>query len=203
MLGDPPIARGNLNVRATRKFEGKPTAVTLGNADLSRFDFKPGRQVHIRRVDSGEQLRELVVRDRLLEYVQALPVRRGRKRRKTLCRYRPKRGPINCPKNEKQKRAWHRSVASAPLRSNINRCKEGQVGMFRLLFLGDIIGGPGRKAVIDSEPRLKQEWGIAFVVLNRANAAAGRGITHRSTTHLLRDRIAVITTGDHGLDQKD
>src|SRR4029077_13891177 len=92
-----------------------------------------------RCVDSGEQLRELVVRDRLLEYAQSLPVRRGGKRRKTLCRYRPKRSPINCPKNEKQKRARHGSVASAPLRSNINRCKGGQVAMFRLLFLGDII----------------------------------------------------------------
>src|SRR5258708_31268624 len=150
--GEPPIARGNLNVRAPRKFEGKPPAVTLGNADLSRFDSKPGRQVHIGRVDCGEQLRELVVRDRLLEYVQALPVRRGRKRRKTLCRYRPKRGPINCPKNEKQKRAWHRSVASAPLRSNINSSKEGQVAMFRLLFLRDLVGEPGRTAGSDSVP---------------------------------------------------
>jgi calcineurin-like phosphoesterase len=75
--------------------------------------------------------------------------------------------------------------------------------MFRLLFLGDIIGEPGRKAVIDSVPRLKQEWGIDFVVVNGENAAAGRGITPKLTIDLLRAGIAVITTGDHVWDQKE
>jgi metallophosphoesterase (TIGR00282 family) len=75
--------------------------------------------------------------------------------------------------------------------------------MFRLLFLGDIIGEPGRKAVIDMVPRLKQEWGIDFVVANGENAAAGRGITSKLTIDLLRAGIAVITTGDHVWDQKD
>jgi calcineurin-like phosphoesterase len=69
--------------------------------------------------------------------------------------------------------------------------------MFRLLFLGDIIGEPGRKAVIDSVPRLKQERGIDFVVVNGENAAAGRGITPRLTIDLLRAGVAVITNGDH------
>jgi 2',3'-cyclic-nucleotide 2'-phosphodiesterase len=75
--------------------------------------------------------------------------------------------------------------------------------MFRLLFLGDIIGEPGRKAVIDSVPRLKQEWGIDFVVVNGENAAAGRGITPKLTIDLLRAGVAVITTGDHVWDQKE
>ena len=75
--------------------------------------------------------------------------------------------------------------------------------MFRLLFLGDIIGEPGRKSVIDSVPRLKQEWGIDFVVANGENAAAGRGITPKLTIDLLRAGIAVITTGDHVWDQKE
>jgi metallophosphoesterase (TIGR00282 family) len=75
--------------------------------------------------------------------------------------------------------------------------------MFRLLFLGDIIGEPGRKAVIDAVPRLKQEWGVDFVVANGENAAAGRGITPKLTIDLLRAGIAVITTGDHVWDQKE
>jgi metallophosphoesterase (TIGR00282 family) len=75
--------------------------------------------------------------------------------------------------------------------------------MFRLLFLGDIIGEPGRKAVIDTVPRWKQEWGVDFVVANGENAAAGRGITPKLTIDLLRAGIAVITTGDHVWDQKD
>ena len=75
--------------------------------------------------------------------------------------------------------------------------------MFRLLFLGDIIGEPGRKAVIDTVPRLKEEWGVDFIVANGENAAAGRGITPKLTIDLLRAGIAVITTGDHVWDQKE
>ncbi len=75
--------------------------------------------------------------------------------------------------------------------------------MLRLLFLGDIIGETGRKAVIDMVPRLKQALGIDFVIVNGENAAAGRGITGKITIDLLRAGIAVVTTGDHIWDQKD
>jgi len=75
--------------------------------------------------------------------------------------------------------------------------------MLRLLFLGDIIGEPGRKAVIEMVPRLKQAWGIDFVVVNGENAAAGRGITGKITIDLLRAGVAVITSGDHIWDQKE
>jgi 2',3'-cyclic-nucleotide 2'-phosphodiesterase len=77
------------------------------------------------------------------------------------------------------------------------------MAMLRLLFLGDIIGEPGRKSVIDMVPRLKQEWNIDFIVANGENAAAGRGITPKLTIDLLRAGIAVITTGDHVWDQKE
>src|SRR5215468_7265892 len=75
--------------------------------------------------------------------------------------------------------------------------------MLRLLFLGDIIGEPGRKAVIEALPRLKQELGVDFIVVNGENAAAGRGITGWITIDLLRAGVAVITTGDHIWDQKE
>ena len=75
--------------------------------------------------------------------------------------------------------------------------------MLRLLFLGDIIGEPGRKAVIEMVPKLRQAWGIDFVTVNGENAAAGRGITGRITIDLLRAGVAVITTGDHIWDQKE
>jgi 2',3'-cyclic-nucleotide 2'-phosphodiesterase len=75
--------------------------------------------------------------------------------------------------------------------------------MLRLLFLGDIIGEPGRKAVIETVPRLKRELEADFVVVNGENAAAGRGITGRITIDLLRAGVAVITTGDHIWDQKE
>jgi 2',3'-cyclic-nucleotide 2'-phosphodiesterase len=75
--------------------------------------------------------------------------------------------------------------------------------MLRLLFLGDIIGEPGRKAVIEMVPRLRQAWEIDFVIVNGENAAAGRGITGRITIDLLRAGIAVVTSGDHIWDQKE
>ena len=75
--------------------------------------------------------------------------------------------------------------------------------MLRLLFLGDVIGEPGRKAVIEMVPKLKQSWGIDFVVVNGENAAAGRGITGKINIDLLRAGVAVVTTGDHIWDQKE
>src|SRR3984885_11950304 len=75
--------------------------------------------------------------------------------------------------------------------------------MLRLLFLGDIIGEPGRKAVIEMLPKLRHEWGIDFTIVNGENAAAGRGITGRITIDLLRAGVAVITSGDHIWDQKE
>jgi hypothetical protein len=75
--------------------------------------------------------------------------------------------------------------------------------MLRLLFLGDIIGEPGRKAVIEMLPTLKSAWGIDFAVANGENVAAGRGITPKLAIDLLRCGVAVITTGDHVWDQKE
>src|SRR6266702_7745240 len=75
--------------------------------------------------------------------------------------------------------------------------------MLKLLFLGDIVGEPGRRAVIETVPRLREERGIDFIVANGENAANGRGITPKITIDLLRCGIAVITTGDHIWDQKE
>lgn len=75
--------------------------------------------------------------------------------------------------------------------------------MLKILFLGDIIGEPGRRAVIESLPVWKKERGIDFVIVNGENAAAGRGITPKISIDLLRAGAAVITTGDHIWDQKE
>jgi metallophosphoesterase (TIGR00282 family) len=72
-----------------------------------------------------------------------------------------------------------------------------------ILFLGDIVGEPGRSAVIARVPQLKQEHAVDFVVVNGENAAGGRGITPKITIDLLRAGVSVITTGDHIWDQKE
>ena len=73
--------------------------------------------------------------------------------------------------------------------------------MLRILFLGDIVGEPGRKAVISRLSAIRAEEDIDFIIANGENAAGGRGITPKISIDLLRAGIAVITTGDHVWDQ--
>jgi metallophosphoesterase (TIGR00282 family) len=75
--------------------------------------------------------------------------------------------------------------------------------MLTVLFLGDIVGEPGRSAVVARLPELKQQYGIDFTIVNGENAAGGRGITGKIAIDLLRAGVSVITTGDHIWDQKD
>jgi metallophosphoesterase (TIGR00282 family) len=73
----------------------------------------------------------------------------------------------------------------------------------RILFLGDVVGEPGRKAVIEQLPLLKQREELDFIIVNGENAAGGRGITPRIAIDLLRAGAAVISTGDHVWDQPE
>src|SRR5436309_11614226 len=75
--------------------------------------------------------------------------------------------------------------------------------MLTVLFLGDIVGEPGRTAVISRLPELKSRHALDFVIVNGENAAGGRGITPKITIDLLRAGASVITTGDHIWDQKE
>lgn len=75
--------------------------------------------------------------------------------------------------------------------------------MLKLLFLGDIVGSPGRRAVIDSLPGLKEELGLDFIMANGENSAGGRNITRKIAIDLMRAGVAVITTGDHVWDQRE
>jgi len=75
--------------------------------------------------------------------------------------------------------------------------------MLTVLFLGDVVGEPGRSAVMARLPELKERFGLDFVIVNGENAAGGRGITGKITIDLLRAGVSVITTGDHIWDQKD
>ena len=75
--------------------------------------------------------------------------------------------------------------------------------MLTILFLGDIVGEPGRSAVIARVPELKQQHALDFIVVNGENAAGGRGITPKIAIDLMRAGVSVITTGDHIWDQKE
>lgn len=72
----------------------------------------------------------------------------------------------------------------------------------KLLFIGDIVGKPGREIVGAAVPKLRAERGIDFVVANAENAAAGAGITATIAKTLLESGVDALTLGDHVWDQK-
>ena len=67
----------------------------------------------------------------------------------------------------------------------------------RLLFLGDIVGRPGRELVRRGLPALIEHFNVDLVIANAENAAAGRGITREIGDALLRQGVDVITSGNH------
>src|SRR5688500_18238024 len=74
--------------------------------------------------------------------------------------------------------------------------------MLKLLFIGDIVGRPGREIIAERLPRLRTERGIDFVIANGENAAAGAGITGTIAKSILETGVDAITLGDHVWDQR-
>jgi hypothetical protein len=73
----------------------------------------------------------------------------------------------------------------------------------KILFVGDIVGEPGRRAVKALVPRLRQQHGIDAVVANGENSAGGAGITPKTAEEIFSGGVDAITTGDHLWDQKE
>jgi metallophosphoesterase (TIGR00282 family) len=74
--------------------------------------------------------------------------------------------------------------------------------MLKLLFIGDIVGRPGRDILAERLPRLRTELGLDFVVANAENCASGAGITGSLATSILGNGVDAITLGDHVWDQR-
>ena len=68
-----------------------------------------------------------------------------------------------------------------------------------ILFIGDIVSKPGRKAILDHLPSLRQTYAIDFVIANGENAAHGKGISPRIYQQLVELGIDAITMGNHFL----
>jgi 2',3'-cyclic-nucleotide 2'-phosphodiesterase len=67
----------------------------------------------------------------------------------------------------------------------------------KILFIGDVVGSPGRKIVAQVLPRLIPRWGLDLVVCNAENAAGGSGLTVKCHEELLDAGVDVFTMGDH------
>src|ERR1700726_1882026 len=73
----------------------------------------------------------------------------------------------------------------------------------RILFIGDIVGSPGRQIVQDRLADIVPQRQIDLVIANGENAASGFGITPRLADELLGMGIAVLTGGNHRWDRKE
>ncbi len=73
----------------------------------------------------------------------------------------------------------------------------------KILFIGDIVGEPGRRAVQQLVPKLRQQHQVDLVIANGENAAGGSGITVNTAAEIFAGGVDIITTGDHLWDQKE
>lgn len=75
--------------------------------------------------------------------------------------------------------------------------------IYRILFLGDIVGRPGRAAVQRHLPKLVQDHQPRFIIANGENAAAGVGITPDIADELFKWGVDAITLGNHAFNKRE
>jgi hypothetical protein len=90
--------------------------------------------------------------------------------------------------------------ATGRLPAEVTVCNHRQV---RLLFIGDIVGRPGRDCVKQGLPGLVEHHAIDLVIANAENSAAGFGITREIGDQLLDAGVDVMTSGNHIWDKKE
>lgn len=73
----------------------------------------------------------------------------------------------------------------------------------KILFLGDVVGSPGRKMVQEYLPKLKEKYHPSLTIINGENAAAGKGITKKIYKQFLEWGANVITMGNHTWNKKE
>jgi metallophosphoesterase (TIGR00282 family) len=72
-----------------------------------------------------------------------------------------------------------------------------------ILVIGDIIGRPGRQAIHEFLPGLRQQYGLDLVIANGENVAGGFGLTSDTARELLNAGVNVLTSGNHIWAQKE
>ena len=73
----------------------------------------------------------------------------------------------------------------------------------KILFLGDVMGRAGRKAIAERLPLMRKAWNLDFVVVNGENATGGMGLTGAHAQGFFEAGADVVTLGDHAFDQRD
>jgi len=73
----------------------------------------------------------------------------------------------------------------------------------RLLFIGDVVGGPGRRGLRETMPALREQYAPDLIIVNGENSAGGMGITERTANDIFDTGCAVITSGNHVYRHRD
>lgn len=73
----------------------------------------------------------------------------------------------------------------------------------KILFVGDIVGSPGRDTLKEYLPKLKKKYQPHFTIVNGENAAHGKGLTEKIYHELLQAGADVLTMGNHTWDKRD
>ena len=73
----------------------------------------------------------------------------------------------------------------------------------KILMVGDVVGSPGRRILKEHLPRIRRELGVAAVIVNAENCAAGSGITAPLAEEIFKAGADAITLGDHVWGQKE
>lgn len=88
--------------------------------------------------------------------------------------------------------------------SRLHRARSAaRVRRVKLLFIGDIVGKPGRHAVRGLVPRLRDRHKLDLVIANGENAVGGNGINREKAGEIFDGGVDIITCGDHLWDQRD
>jgi hypothetical protein len=80
---------------------------------------------------------------------------------------------------------------------------EPQAAAARILFVGDVVGGLGRRTLLDCLPVLRERYAPTFVVVNAENIAGGIGITPKNADELFAGGVDAITLGNHTYRRKE
>lgn len=73
----------------------------------------------------------------------------------------------------------------------------------KVIFIGDVVGSPGRKMVETYLPRLKEKYRPQLTIVNGENAAGGKGITEKIYKQLMQAGAQVITMGNHTWNKRE
>jgi len=73
----------------------------------------------------------------------------------------------------------------------------------KILFIGDVVGSPGREMVKEYLPKLKEKYRPHLTIINGENAASGKGITEKIYKQFMEWGAQVITMGNHTWDKKE